>query len=301
MKGICRLCQNDDDLQESHIIPRFVFSWLKETSPTPFLRGSRTPNKRVQNGEKRFWLCAKCEQLIGDYERQFSMAVFCPIAEDGLHQISYGEWLLKFCVSVSWRNLLREREEHPQHRQLVDEALKVWREFLLGKRPHPGRFEQHFIPFGTIHAAAEDRDHLPANLNRYVLRYVEMCIVHPGGFSYMKMGPVAVLGFFDFQKSEQWPSSKVHVNHGAIGQEKVRLPPLLWRFLEERARNYGSIHDGLSDRQRANTEIATARSLERDKDSLSKSHWLKTLQQDVDLFGERAFKEGWPRDPKRSK
>jgi len=26
------------------------------------------------------------------------------------------------------------------------------------------------------------------------------------------------------------------------------------------------------------------------------ARWAKALQQDVDLFGDRAFKEGWPRD-----
>jgi len=183
----------------------------------------------------------------------------------------------------------------------VDEALEVWREFLCNKRPHPAAFEQHCIPFGTIDS--HDRSRLPANINRYVLRAVEMDIAYADDFSftYVKMGPVAVLGFIELQHPKELPSSKVHVNQGTIGQGPYRLPPALYLYWEERARKYGSINEQLSDRQRAIADAATVRALERDKDRLSNSHWLKAMQQDVDLFGDRAFEEGWPGRPERDK
>lgn len=303
MMGTCRLCGNSHDLQNSHIVPAFVINWLKDTSPTPFLRESRRPNKRVQDGVKRFWLCAKCEQLIGNYERQFAISVFYPVVEKGLHRIFYGDWLLKFCVSVSWRNLLLAYEEHeeniPQkHKQLVREALGVWNEFLLGGRHHPGRFEQHFIPFGTVDAA--DRDRLPVNINRYLLRCVEIDIAYADdlAFSYVKMGPVSVLGFFDLGRPTDWPSSKAHVTHGAIWPKRYSFPFSLWKYWEDRARQYGTYLDGLSNRQREIADNATIRAIESDKEKTENSHWFKAMQQDRNLFGDRASNEGWPSDPK---
>ena len=68
MKGICRLCYCDAELQESHVIPAFVFRWLRETGPTPHMRISDEPNRRVQDGLKYPWLCRDCEQMLGGWQ-----------------------------------------------------------------------------------------------------------------------------------------------------------------------------------------------------------------------------------------
>ncbi len=52
MQGKCRLCGKNADLQESHIIPSFVYRWLKDSSGTGYLRFGPEPNKRVQDGYK---------------------------------------------------------------------------------------------------------------------------------------------------------------------------------------------------------------------------------------------------------
>jgi hypothetical protein len=72
MSGVCRLCGASAELQESHIVPAFVFRWRKETAPTPFMRTSREPNRRVQDGLKLHWLCRNCEQTLSAYEKQFA-------------------------------------------------------------------------------------------------------------------------------------------------------------------------------------------------------------------------------------
>jgi len=40
---------------------------------------------------------------------------------------------------------------------------------------------------------------------------------------------------------------------------------------------------------------STARAIEKDNERLANSHWLKAMQRDVELFGDRAFQEGWPK------
>lgn len=260
------------------------------------MRESRSPNKRVQDGIKKYWLCADCEQQIGDFERQFSLKIFHPLAADGLHRIAYGEWLLKFCVSVSWRILLFAHEQNGMaHIARADEALETWRSFLRGECPHPAAFEQHCIPFGTVDAA--DRSRLPANINRYLLRAIEFDIAHTDdvSFSYAKMGPVAILGFTELKNPKEWPSSKVHVRQGKIGDGRSRFPQALWRYWEDKAQRYGAISEEMSDRQQSIANQSSARAIEKDKERLENSHWLKAMQQDVELFGDRAFQVGWPK------
>lgn len=260
------------------------------------MRESRSPNKRVQDGIKQYWLCADCEQQIGGYERQFSLNIFHPLAANGLHRIAYEEWLLKFCVSVSWRLLLLAHEQNGMAQiACADNALETWRKFLRGELPHPATFEQHCIPFGTVDAV--DRRHLPANINRYLLRAIALDIAHTDDFTftYAKMGPVAILGFTELRNPKEWPSSKVHVHHGEIGGNRYSFPNALWRYWEDKAQRYAAITEEMSEWQQSIANQSTANAIETDKERLENSHWLKAMQQDVELFGDRAFNEGWPK------
>ena len=64
----------------------------------------------MQDGIKLYWLCRTCEQMLGNWERQFASTIFHPITKNGSHLIAYSDWLLKFCVSISWRALLWAKE-----------------------------------------------------------------------------------------------------------------------------------------------------------------------------------------------
>jgi len=54
MEGSCRLCSRARELQLSHIVPAFVYRWLKDLSGTGFLRFGKNPNRREQDGLKDF-------------------------------------------------------------------------------------------------------------------------------------------------------------------------------------------------------------------------------------------------------
>src|ERR1700704_6618789 len=79
-----------------------------------------------------------------------------PHHADGAQSVAYGDWLLKFCVSVSWRVILEFREKDSlsdyTDEQLIriDAASRAWADFLLGRIPHPGMFEQHFLLMDAI-------------------------------------------------------------------------------------------------------------------------------------------------------
>jgi hypothetical protein len=301
MEANCRLCGSPAALQESHIIPAFVFRWRKDTSPTPFMRSSAEPERRVQDGLKQYWLCRNCEQVLGNWERQFASTIFHPITKNGSHRISYSDRLLKFCVSISWRGLLLAKDKTSftdftdAERLAAEGALRVWREFLCGRAPHPGPFEQHLLLFEDV--ASYGGSPLPANMNRYALRSIEMDVGRARDFcfTFVKMGPFAILGFFHLANPRAWKGGKVHVKYGVVGgPTRYSLPVTFFEYLVGRARKYGATMEYLSDEQRAIADKATEAALAKNMDKLADSHWMKAMQRDFDQFGDDAFKVGWP-------
>jgi hypothetical protein len=133
--GECALCERTAPLQQSNIIPAFVFRWLKSSGPSGYIRNTLEPNKRVQDGVKRLLLCADCEERLSRDEKLFADKLFGPWLA-GYLPITYSEWLLRFCVSVSWRVLLELKGRNAfnsyseKQQLLLRKSEKIWREFL---------------------------------------------------------------------------------------------------------------------------------------------------------------------------
>lgn len=240
MNSHCRLCNSLAELQLSHVLPAFAFRWQKKSGG--HIRHSATINQRVQDGAKEQWLCSRCEGLFNGWETKFSNAVFHPMNEGGLPTISYGEWLLRFCTSVSWRALLYLREQTRlesctrEQLLLVDRAQRTWAEFLRGEQPHPGVFEQHLVPFGPIKSAG--RIKFPPNINRYLLRMIEINFGSSPStmFVYSKLGRLAVLGFIQLDYPHHWVGSKVRLRGGVLKPREYVFPTQFGGFLAQRAK-----------------------------------------------------------------
>jgi hypothetical protein len=237
---------------------------------------------------------------LGFWERKFSNTIFRSVTENGTCRVQYGEWLLKFCVSISWRILLLAQEKDSllnlsaEHQAAALNALYVWEIFLRGQAPHPGKFEQHLLVLDGVDSIRGVA--LPPNINRYSMRSIDIDIgsTDEVGFTFAKMGPVAVLGFYFLDRPRAWSGGKVHVKHGIIGPTTYILPPVFVDYLLGRARKYGEIHDALSDRQRQVANMATTEGLMNKKDKVLASHWLKAMRRDIDMFGDRALDIGFP-------
>ena len=134
--GTCALCGENKNLRISHIIPKFVSKWLKETSATGFLRGVEHPEIRMQDFAKLPFLCAECEQIFSKFECYFANQVFFPVLNKKITEVTYDERLLKFIISLNWRTLKKTYEvqckQHPWIKEHLDTAEEVWREYLLG-------------------------------------------------------------------------------------------------------------------------------------------------------------------------
>lgn len=291
-QGKCLLCRADSDLQLSHILPAFAFRWLRESSGNGHIRSNNEPNKRVQDGLKRYWLCSSCEELFSRSETAFAGKLFHPYLSASGKAFSYSQWLLHFCTSVSWRVLHFYLDEghlkdwEPEAIALTQQAEITWREFLLGQKRHPGNFQQHILPLDQISSSSRN---LAPNINRYLMRAVHMdfCRGSRSIFTYSKLGRFIIIGFVHEPNLSHWKGTKVHATHGFIEPKRYVLPEAFGRYLNEKAQKLGSALNSVSDRQQEKIDEAFRTNLDR----YIGSDAFTAMQADVEMFGNAAFKK----------
>lgn len=291
--GRCLLCEEESKLRLSHVVPAFVYRWLRESSGNGHLRMSLEPNRRVQDGPKHYWLCSKCEELFSGSETAFAGKLFHPYLEGSGKIFPYSIWLSHFCASVSWRVLRHYMQEQPlsewkdwtpEEQAHVTNAEQTWREFLLGKRHNPGRYQQHMLPLDQI---ASFRGSFSPNINRYLMRAVHMdvCRGPSSCFTYTKLGRFMILGFIYEANPTRWKGTKVHANHGLIEPRKYEVPGALGHYINEKAAKVRDALGSVSDRQQAKIEEAFRSNVGR----FIGSDAFAAMQADIDLFGDEAL------------
>lgn len=255
--GTCKLCHKVRPLLKSHIIPAFVFRWQKKTSTTGIFRSTENPNRRLQDGWKRPYLCKECESVLNSYETPFANQIFHPFHENPKQSFPYQEWMLKFCVSLSWRTLHFATEQEGistwsnSQQELIFNAEKTWRSFLLGKRPHPGDYEQHFIAAGLPENV--NGPNVPVNISMYLARAVGTDIFFSEdskkfGFTYTKIGTYMVFGALK-KPPEKWLGTKVHVKHGTIKPRNLVIPDYIFKCIFDHARMVDASKAKLSSKE----------------------------------------------------
>lgn len=291
MYGSCKLCLKEVDLQGSHIVPAFLLRWLKNTSGTGYLRFGQTPNQRAQDGMKEYWLCSECEGLFSAWEKDFAEKVFYPVVNDGARVISYGEWLLKFSVSVTWRVLsFIDQTAGLDHfsaemQEYAKTALSRWSSFLLGGVPNPAEHEQHILILDKI--VNYSGGDMPPNMNRYLLRSVQFDAVSSKAeaFVYVKMPHVIIAGIVHSAPSRKWLGTKIHVRKGIVGDEQPEIPGKVGEYIMQQARRMGDLQATISDKQ---LKIIDS-TVKRDEERVVNSRSLDAMEADVRLFGSDAF------------
>ena len=109
MSETCKLCGEESELLISHIIPKFVFRWMRETGGKYF-RAPINPNVRKQDGFKQKLLCKKCEANLSISEKWFSENVFKPYLETHNNVVKYTPDMSRFIISVLCRILLTSED-----------------------------------------------------------------------------------------------------------------------------------------------------------------------------------------------
>ena len=286
MEGTCKLCGKIGDLQQSHVLPSFVFKWMKQAG---HIRNSELPNRRVQDGEKREWLCSGCEQLFNSFETPFATKVFHAYDADRKVRVRYGEWMAKFCASVAWRSLSVSRDNGfknltEQQTKLASGALETRSRFLLSGYKHTGSFELHMLAFAEIEST--NIPNLAPNINRYLNRTIDIDVAASNSmcFSYSKLGPFAIFGFIQLPP-RRWKGTIIRTGAGFFQPGYISVPKELWDYLNGRALGVGSLMAAISAGQQQKIEETPRASPER----FLQSGLFRAMQRDVEMFGTDAF------------
>lgn len=262
MKDICRLCNNNAPLLKSHIIPKFVFKWLKETSATGHIRYSPDINKRVQDGLKLPWLCSQCEEKFSRYEKYFADKIFYPLHKN-TDNLTYNSVFLKFAISLAWR-VLKYNLETEQLGHLNDEMLRAshqalitWHNYLFNNVTTPGKYELHFHSY--IGDFASSGKQAPINMHRYLNRSISYDVMSNSkiAFVYIKLPGLIIIGYISLLNSQKWRKTRICVRQGKIDPMSYLCSLELWQIIQDKAKEMEENQKKLSSNQ---------------KDKIQKSH-----------------------------
>lgn len=140
---ICIYCEKNEAIENSHIIPKFFYDWMKETAITPYLREINCPNQRLQDGLKVPLLCQICENKFSKFENKYKSHLFKKIVNyrkemPEVLQISESDKV--FYLSLVWRQLTNyllyddKKNQYPDEISLIAskaQQLKKWIEDTL--------------------------------------------------------------------------------------------------------------------------------------------------------------------------
>ena len=289
MTGLCSLCGHYRDLQESHIIPKFVGKWLKQTSGTGFLVNANRASKRVQDLITLRLLCHDCEKRFSKFETYFANEIFFPFHEKKAKSFEYDGRLELFTISLSWRVLRTQYEafklEHSRFSSLVDQAETHWREFLMGSKQTICPYENHLLFLDYLKSG----DEIPPRLNWYTLRAVDATIAASEKriLVYVKLPWMIFVSSIYPTTLEGWQGTDIKKS-GTLTTRQSNKDGEFGRFLLDRAAIALTISSGPSP------EISKNRLLKAIKKDLQKfleSDTLQTMIEEEDLLRKQKMKD----------
>lgn len=288
----CALCLSNAPLCDSHIVPQFIFDYIKETSATGYLRRTTSPNKREQDGPTEKLLCRRCEGRLGVVEKWFAEKIFRPFIANPAGVFPYDGRMQQFATSLSWRALqyyqTNESLEQivPLHADAARQAVETWRRLLLEEVPHPGTFEQHVLPFEALTAA--DNPKLEPNTNRYLLRAVDVDVLSAksSAMTYVKLPFFAFFGMIATNAPRnRWQGTRIAVKSGNIMPRHFVVPAAFGEYLNGKVAMAGDALKAVSSRQQKKINAAMLANIDRTANSES----FRAMKHDVNLFGRDAF------------
>ncbi len=289
--SVCKLCGSGAPLKKSHIIPKFVGRWLKETSPTPYLRFSGNMNQRLQDLPAIELLCADCENRFSAWETKFANGIFHPSAA-GTTSFRYGPWLLKFAASLAWRAIqfqnFDEIAETPDLNSMVDAMELHLSQFLLGSERGVDSFTQHIYPVGEL--AAPTRPGSPM-LNHYLARVVQIDFLRSDDLSEMMVYvKLPMFMFFSVGASEHrmlLETSRIKQS-GFLKPKDHFLPESMSPYFLEKSDSVGELLNSMSPKSKAAADKAILEAIAKDPDRVANSRLMRAMLVDYEFYGKEA-------------
>lgn len=246
---VCALCDSDKGLSQSHIIPKFVIKWFKDTSPSGYLRHGKNVNIRQQDGQKVKLLCSKCENNFSQSERMFAQKVFLPFHKNELVTIEYNEWLYKYVISISWRVLKCFEDEATKE---CYSAMDVWSNYFTDSvnEKDLDRFEHHLIFLRPLDIERNDKPKVK-NMNKYLIRAIDAIPVFGCDtlVVYIKMCRIVLLSLLNIP-TDKFLNTKIQRGNGVLTTKQMISDPAFFELLEERAERVNEMYKNMTKKQR---------------------------------------------------
>jgi len=267
----CSLCLQHRELRNSHILPKFVVSWLKKNTPGQIRKGD-SPNVRIQDSDKMRLLCNTCEEMLSKWEKEFAEKVFIPVHSGELARghISYGPWAMKCLASISWRVLIFHSLSqglpnlHDQH--IIEESnrtLERLRLFIMDEIPSPEPYAQHLLPMEII------ADHTLPQLSPFMNRYIVSTLDHDVigskncAYIYSKLGTLLLFGEIVDPLGHEWDGTRLSNDEGALRIQKYSIPSRIWEFINNRSNLVANVSSQISSTQMQKIESSMHKDLKR--------------------------------------
>jgi len=250
--GVCKLCEKEKKLSESHIIPKFVFRWLKRTGGK-FIRKADNPNKREEDGIKYYLLCNDCEQLFSKLEDKFARDIFYPYSDKKIDTFVYDSDLLKFSISVLYRILLINLNESTTFNELHSRELKQacdeWNKFLFYNKEIK-IFNKIYIFFTSdtlnkkILPIERFLNYYARGIDGTIASSNKSCIV------YAKMARIILIGAIKGFDDTEMKNTLINSSGGELKVKDMRLNHEIKDFLIYRTRIINNAYDRVSEKQK---------------------------------------------------
>jgi len=277
----CSLCGQERELQESHIVPKFVGKWLKNTSATGFLAHPDQASKRVQDLITLRILCQDCEERFSKFETYFANEIFLPFHEKKIRTFEYDARLELFVISLSWRALKINYDEfkleNPQLSSLVDQAEIDWREFLLGQRQTISPYENHLFFLDYV----KNEPTTPPRFNWYALRAVDATLAASKErvFMYVKLPWMIFVSSIYTTTLEGWEGTAIKQS-GKISTPQSNKDGEFGQFFLDRSALSHTSSPGPSPEV---SEKRLLRAIKKDPQKFLESDTLQTMIEEEDL------------------
>ncbi|NKF08729.1 hypothetical protein J1C67_01925 [Clostridium gasigenes] len=258
----CALCGNYGDIRLSHIVPKLVGRNLKKTS-IGAIRNTENSNKVVQDIEKHYLLCGKCEELFSESETWFANNIFYPYLKDGKDSFDYDHRLYFFLTSLSWRSLYLDIMDFVENGGIGIDALLClidresnMKNYLLKKKHNISQIENHIFFFDRIEKVSgelgEEFKKLQPHvaIHRGITSYT-ICYEDIGTyFTITNMMGVIVVTLYKKSLEEQWINTKVDIGNGNIEAKNQKITSAVANEFKNIMRNLEKEKEKLDEKQK---------------------------------------------------
>lgn len=152
--GVCPLFDNETELCESHIFPKFAYKDLRWNNQSRFVTWEKECPP-MQTGYKVPLLGRKAENLFSKYENWFAQHIYRPFRNGELKgTFCYSEKLYFFAALQTWRGCLYATKQHGRDRfadGLYDSlisAMDKWKNYLVNGVIPPEHDAFYLMPLG---------------------------------------------------------------------------------------------------------------------------------------------------------